>query len=137
MTRILFSVLGVYILLLSVSCGPTPPTVLITTSQTETKVNLDAAITIGNHTWLPLNLEQGKPFGEPARPINHVLDILNILKAFEDAHPELETTGWFIEKEQRASGTMRNIFGIWVDHRPKQACICDCNCGPTPKLEKE
>jgi hypothetical protein len=69
-------------------------------------------ITVGNHTYIPLYIG-GKPH-------NHASDILTDLNAFEQEHPELELTSWNIEKVQYAHGVDEYIYGLWVNHRPRE-----------------
>ena len=79
---------------------------------TQPEINVSVALTIGDHTWVPLNLE--------ANPSDRVRDILLVLSAFEKAHQELEIVGWKIEKNQRTYNAQAYIYGLWIDHRPKK-----------------
>lgn len=74
--------------------------------------DMSVVVTVGNHSYIPINLD-GKP--------NENVDvILGALKAFESANPNLEVTGWQIEKQQLAYVTSPYTYGIWVDHHPKK-----------------
>lgn len=78
-----------------------------------TQINLSVAITIGNHTYIPLNL--------PGDADQNVRSILAVLAAFEKSHSEFKVTGWSIEKQQSAYMEPAFVFGLWVDHEPRRA----------------
>ena len=95
-----------------VSCNSDQPSVLSKTTQT---INLEVGITVGNHAYLPINID--------GRPDDHVREILRTLESFEQKHPELEIISWNIEKQQNALATPAYIRGIWVSTRPKRPAI--------------
>jgi len=68
-------------------------------------------ITIGNHHFIPLQVS-GQPDEYPRL-------ILSLLELFEKIHPDLQVTGWSIEKRQEAYGTSAELYGIWVDTEPR------------------
>jgi hypothetical protein len=70
----------------------------------------DSPITIGNNTYLPLNLQDFPP--------RNVKEILAALKNFEKTNPDLEILFWTIEQLQKPSYC--RTCGIWVYHRPRQ-----------------
>ncbi len=76
--------------------------------QVVERYDMSAVVTVGNHSYLPLNL--------PGNPSQHVSLILGALQAFEKAHPEWRITGWRIEKRQAGYAVQAYIFGLWVDH---------------------
>lgn len=86
------------------------PSVISKTVSTQ-RINLDVGITVGNHTYLPLNIK--------GNPNEHVQEILEVLESFEKKYPGLEVISWNIEKIQSGYVTTAYIFGIWVDTRPK------------------
>jgi hypothetical protein len=102
-------------------CGP-PQTAVVDENQAVEKTadgsdkiylfNPKVGVTVGNHSYIYIN-KDGKP-GEKAEMI------LLLLDSFEKAHPELEVTGWKIDKQPQAYGTPSFIFGMWIDHRPRQ-----------------
>lgn len=96
---------------LASGCGANSPGVLTKTTSVET-VNLDLGVTIGNHTYLPLNID-----GDPSQ---HVQEILLIVDAFEKAHPEWEITSWNLEGAHSTYARLAYTYGIWIDHRPKE-----------------
>ena len=81
-------------------------------TQPEINLNKEKIITIGDHSYVPINL-----WGTPDE---HAETILNIIKQFENIHQELEVTDWKVEKEQGAWGASNLIFGIWIDHKPRK-----------------
>lgn len=93
--------------------APPPPSVVRPQSSPETTFDFEEAITIGNHSYLPLNMAY-------QNPANNIKLILSTLNAFEKKHPELKITGKQIEKQQDAHGTCDLIFGLWVDHEPRE-----------------
>lgn len=93
-------------------CGqPNPPGVLTETTSVKT-INLELGTTIGNHTYLPVNID-----GDPSE---HVQEILQIVDAFESAHPEWEVTSWSIEGKHSGYSSGAYVYGIWINHRPKE-----------------
>lgn len=80
--------------------------------QTEQVFNLDAVVTVGNHSYIPINVHMGS-----GNLVNDMVPtILNLLDNFEKKHPELEVTGWNIQQDQRGNN---NVYGLWVNHKPK------------------
>lgn len=69
--------------------------------------SLEHALTIGNHTYIPLNFN--------GTPEKYTRPILNTLKFFEQEHPELEVTSWSVGERY----TYTYIYGLWVNHRPR------------------
>lgn len=67
-----------------------------------------------NRSYMPLNIA-GNP-NEHA----HAIEILNALEAFEEEYPNKKIVYWVIEKQQGAHYTSPYIFGIWIDHQPKE-----------------
>ncbi len=67
--------------------------------------------TVGNHSYLPISRHE--------YPHDMSWEVLALLKGFEDRHPDWEVTGWAVEKKQSARDASRELFGLWVDHRPK------------------
>jgi len=76
--------------------------------------NFSSAKTVGNRTFIPLNVR-----GEPAKSENVRL-ILDVLNEFEKAYPNLKVTDWKIEKQQYTVSAPPIIFGIWITHEPKR-----------------
>lgn len=109
--RINFCVcLFIVFMFLMIGCEEEKESVIKKTTILE-KINLEVGTTVGNHTYLPVNI-----YGVPA---DHVQEILQILFAFEKEHPELEITSWSIEKQPDVYARDPYIFGIWLNHRPK------------------
>ena len=77
----------------------------------ETTFDLSKVVTVGNRSWVPLNL--------PGSPQEHAKEILDFLKYFEDKK-EVEVVDWKIDKQQSAQGAGEKTFGLWLDHRPRQ-----------------
>ncbi len=123
MGRFRVAALFVPLMLLSViflpACGGNKPSVVkpstthVTQVTTPATYDLSVVITVGNRSWIPINRN--------SRPADDPSFVLHIVKAFEDAHPELEVIpgGWKIEKDQDALGSRNYFYGIWIDHRPK------------------
>jgi len=98
------------IVLLVASCG-NEPSAIRTVGATTTQYDLSVAVTVGNHTYIPLNI-----YG---RPDDHLPEILGVLDAFEKRHPDLEVTSWNLLRDQQAFTTSPYIYGIWINHRPR------------------
>jgi len=94
-----------------VGCGEGRPSV-VDPQTTRVTYDLSVVVTVGDRSYIPIN-QGGRPGDTPSF-------ILNILKAFEDENPQFEILNWKIEKHQGSSGAEGYIFGLWVDHRPKQ-----------------
>lgn len=108
--KLLFPVLILAVLV--VGCGGGSKPVSAVKALPADAYDMSVVVTVGNHSYIPINLD--------GRPDQQVGVILGTLQAFESTHPNLEVTGWQIEKEQRAYNTSDYIFGMWVDHRPKK-----------------
>lgn len=72
--------------------------------------------TVGNHSYIPC-----RRYEWPKEVIRHF--ILELLKAFEEAHPELEVTHWRDVHEVICNEATNHcadpyLCGLWVDHRP-------------------
>lgn len=77
------------------------------------KFNLNTVVTRGNFSYIPVN--------RGGRPSDIIVNVLELLVAFEAAHPNLEIVAWQIEKQQSDSKFVYDYFyGIWVTHRPKK-----------------
>ncbi|MDD5109996.1 MAG: hypothetical protein PHI63_02145 [Patescibacteria group bacterium] len=90
---------------------PSPVTAVIQPEpgSEEYRYDLSAVTTVGNHSYIPLNLSG------PAAV--HVKEILGVVDAFEQAHAEL-VVGIF-DDESRQDGMNSHLYGLWVHHRPK------------------
>lgn len=99
---------------LPVGCEPPPPPSAFIVAekppQPPEAFNLTVAVTRGNHTYVPVNA-----FSYP--PGFHVR-LLELVEAFEQAHPELEVSCFNVEASET---NFRNpyIHGLWLHHRPK------------------
>ena len=80
----------------------------------ETLYNMSMIETHGNHSYIPMKIFN-------AEPKDYTREILEALNTFEKAHPELEVTGWKIEKQQNAHLVTPEIFGLWVDHKLRKS----------------
>ena len=99
-----------------IGCSDSPPLPSAVQQKTVlgtlgTVYDTSVAVTVGNHTYVPLNF-----FGEAAY---HVPKILGTLDAFEKAHPELEVTSWSLSNHPATSTTYARVNGIWLNHRPR------------------
>ena len=81
----------------------TPPT---------SKYGLGVMETKGNSTWIPINLSDEKSG-------LHLTEVLGIINAFKQTHPDLEVTGWSLEKNQDDYCDEDRVIGIWVHHRKR------------------
>jgi len=117
-TLVIVLLISIPFLMGSSDCGPgndgvNGPSVLKDqTVLAEQNINFQSVTTIGNHSFIPIRIN-GNPAG-------HISEILGLLNAFEEKHPELEITAWKIERDQVAHSSGAFIFGIWIDHRPKK-----------------
>jgi len=68
--------------------------------------------TNGDHSYIPINLEANISDEYPL--------ILNILALFELEHPNLEVVDWKLQYKDSANSSYSYIYGIWIDHRPKE-----------------
>ena len=73
----------------------------------------DGTMTMGNHSYIPLNLYRQEP-------VNNIGFILGALYTFEKNHPKLKVTHWHIEERESAQATWPILFGLWVDHEPRE-----------------
>jgi len=80
--------------------------------RTQMSFDLSVAVTLGNHTYIPLNVKN-------AMPKDYVEVILELLDTFERAHPELEMISWKVEWHPSTYDLYPYIYGIWIDHRPR------------------
>lgn len=87
-----------------------PPPVAVPQGVTLKVYDLNVVKTIGDHSYIPINID--------GTPDSHADTILNILSVFKTSNPELEITGWKIEKNQSAYTTGPYIYGLWIDHKP-------------------
>lgn len=94
----------------AIGCSNSDPKAVVVNAQNEIEVDLSVVTTIGNHTYVPINLA-----GKPSEKIR---EILTALRVFEEDHPELEVLSFHMEKQQDAHGIAPEIFGIWITHRP-------------------
>lgn len=104
-------ILALVIVGLFIGCSSDESSSVINPKTTLVSYDLSVVITVGDRSYIPIN-KKGEPADNPS-------EILLILKAFEDIHPELEIVDWKIESRQRTHGATPRIFGIWVDHKPK------------------
>ena len=81
----------------------TPPTL---------KYGIGVIETEGDSTWIPINLSDEKSG-------LHLTEVLGIINAFKQAHPDLEVTGWSLEKNQDDYCDEDRVIGIWVHHKHK------------------
>lgn len=77
--------------------------------------DMSVAITIGNHSYIPLNL-YADLYGTPNE---HVAKILGVIDAFEKSHPDRDTVSWQLDKQQNSGSLPAYISGIWIDHKPR------------------
>ena len=77
----------------------------------ETTFDLAKVVTVDNRSWVPLNL--------PGDPQDHAQAILSFLKYFEQ-EKKVEIVDWKIDKQQHAYTVHEKVFGLWIDHRPRQ-----------------
>jgi hypothetical protein len=73
--------------------------------------SLNAAQTIGNHSFLPL-FREGEPSGIAE-------EILTIMTEFEKRHPEREKFVWRIDSRHASFDYHAWTYGLWVDHERK------------------
>jgi hypothetical protein len=95
------------------SSGPAGESVLKDALETPSAktINLEIADTVGNHTYIPINID-----GSPAD--NEHL-ILKIIEAFEKSHPELKVTFWSPQGRENSYLRSSYTFGLWVNHEPR------------------
>jgi hypothetical protein len=83
--------------------------------ETSIRLSPDSVITVGDHSYVPLNLE-----GNPDKNCRTILKTLDI---FKQKNPGLEVISWSIEKQQLAEGAKEFVFGLWINHRQKQGGV--------------
>jgi hypothetical protein len=91
---------------------PGPSVIKIKDGGAEQAYDLSVAISVGNHTYLPINRED-------VTPSKMAKEILDLLSEYETAHPDLIVDSWMIEKKQQAHGSTDKVFGIWVNHHKR------------------
>ena len=109
MRNLLVAVVVIASLFALVGCdeGSTPVSVM---KDGQTRYDMTVCVTNGNNSYIPLNFYR-------CDPDEKVQEILGALKAFEEAHPDLEVVYWSVEKQQWAHATTARVSGIWVHHR--------------------
>lgn len=75
------------------------------------RYNLSVVTTKGNHSYIPLNRD-----GLPSKYVN---EILGVVSAFENAHPELEVVSFAVD-QQAVGNVCDSVYGLWLHHRPKR-----------------
>lgn len=129
--------------LLSLGCDEKPKPLLaasvIKTTQVAKpeegdKFDLSVARTIGNGTWIPINRRylqisstmesdpENPGYYKISEPVNGHMPfvILEVIAAFEQAHPELEVYERHIEGQQDSRGSISYCFGIYLFHRHRR-----------------
>jgi hypothetical protein len=112
--------LATLILIACAGCtGDPPSSSVVQTSEEEVKVvsskgaiNLSASTTMGNHTWVPINMPGGLDENHPV--------VLKVLQRFEEEHPELEVYDVDVHFQQYAHRVSHCVLGIWIHHRPRK-----------------
>ncbi len=104
-------VLFFFLILSFLGCTDGNKESVVVSKQTATSIDFSSVITIGNHSYVPINIVD--------EPSDQNLLILGIINDFEEKYPELEITHWQIEKQQAAYATSPYIFGLWIDHKIK------------------
>lgn len=92
------------------SCDDSTPQPSVLNTQAA-PFNSAAIITIGNHSYLPINKE-----GQPSEMVS---EILQIISSFETAHPELVVENWSVEKRQSAHVVTPKVYGLWINHHKR------------------
>ncbi len=118
-----------HLLLLVFACSPEyvpPPSVVTHGVDPETVYDFEVALTVGNHTYVPINMEVAAE--------DNVEVILHTVAAFERQHTELEVTGFDIQAQQHAHTTQPYTHGVWIHHKPRveeETAECICSTAPT------
>lgn len=105
------------LLLTIVGCeSPQPLPSVIQSSAVMTKAptvvfDQSNTLTIGNDTYININRMYRRDLPD------YAITILQPIKAFENAHAELEIIDWKIEKAGEAYSVF--VYGFWISHRPK------------------
>lgn len=117
------------------ACGqakplPAPPSAMRVPNAGErgnnSKFDLSVARTVGNGTWIPINrpyLQYTQRFWDTIGLCENAdmpLQLLEVIAAFEEAHPELEVYGRQIEWQQNSKTTSSFCFGVYLFHRPQK-----------------
>lgn len=113
MRKTFFAMLLVVVIGGMVGCADEPSAITQPENINETTIDLSVTRTIGNHTYIPLNID-----GAASKNITVILAVLD---AFEKTRPELEITSWSLLNDQVAYVTRPWVYGIWVNHKPKTA----------------
>lgn len=120
-------VVGTVVMFVCVSCAQDPEQSSV---EQQTAVNpVGSAITVGNHSWIPLDWSS---WSEGRISISLSSRILNIVNDFESAKPWLETTDWRLEIRHKGYACGQYIYGIWVDHRVKPGYVEEYQVGGYP-----
>jgi hypothetical protein len=104
-------VLSLFVVFVGCGAEQKPVSAIVETTQVR-NINLNVATTIGNHTYIPLNLRH--------LPAYNVSTILQVLNEFEKIHQELKVTGWRTELQQPLEHSTAFTFGIWIDHESRK-----------------
>lgn len=80
--------------------------------------DMSSVYTKGNFSYIPINMRLDFSGINPD-PRNKVIPrVINVLNAFEKSHPELEITGWELDKWEDTDRVI--VDGIWVSHKAKE-----------------
>ncbi len=80
--------------------------------QSEQVFDLGVVMTVGNHSYLPINVKVR--YGSIESEM--IPTILNILDQFGKKHPDLEVTSWSLFEDQSDESI---LYGLWINHKPK------------------
>jgi len=92
-------------------------------------LNMRAVITEGNHSYIPINISLGGNYSTSS----YASQILRLLNAFEQDHPELKVTSWKLEVGHQSHGKNDVVHGIWVDHGPRATSLSLGGGAPEPE----
>ena len=111
-----FIVIIVVVLFVVMGCEKSGPSVfdqavIEQTPPVEQSLSWSTVTTIGNHSYLPIN-KYGTPY-------DYRVEILQVLGEFEKQHLEFQVTSWSVDKQQAAHGVSSYIYGLWIDHKPR------------------
>jgi hypothetical protein len=104
--KIWFGIMVIAMLVLSDGCGDYGDGGIQKVKEA-TSINPFAGKTVGNHTYLPLDLDN---------VWQHTEEVLQVLDAFEKANPRVEITSWHLLMFGN-----HKAQGVWIDHRPLPA----------------
>jgi hypothetical protein len=112
MKKMLVTLLVVIMLIPCLGCKKKDDSIsVVQKTTTETEINLSTVKTVGNHSYIPLNLSGYS---------NGFADlILNVINKFEIMHPDWKITDWKFQTGQSTNGLYDYTYGIWVDHEPR------------------